>query len=960
MEIHCPECAFPIVLTGLRAGQFTPACQRCRRRFSLTVPAGEPVVPIVQRIATDPMATAAPPAAERSATATLAPAATRVKATAAPSPAVTIAPTLAPTAAGTKPPQADVRPTSPPPTNAPPPDPIPSALGGYQVSRPLGQGGMGAVYLARQVSLDRNVALKVLSPKLAADAGFVARFVREAYAAAQLTHHNVVQVYDIGQDQGRHFYAMEYVDGQSLAGVVAKAGRLDAAAAVGYALQAARGLAFAHDQGLIHRDVKPDNLMLNGHGIVKVADLGLVKKRGLADVPHPSRVAATPKLDQAQSANSTGVAISMGTPAYMAPEQARDAATVDARADVYSLGCTLYDLLTGRPPFTGRTAQEVITKHASEPVVPPDAVVDRCPPELSAVLLKMVAKRPDDRYPNMAATIAAMEAFLGVSAAGPFTPTEENAASMALAGRVFHDSQTARLRWLVPPIFVGLCGLSAVAFAVASPTLAGRVMGAGSSLGLAVLTVLAYLVIAGLTRGDVVLAKARQFAFGARPLDWLLVIGGAVAVGWLLVVLGLVWTWLAVAAVAVGLALAVVHGLDAPLVRERKPHLNKVNAILRSLRQGGADEEGLRRFVCQYAGEHWEDFYETLFGYGAKLDARKRWGLSTRGQPRPRHAAWRDRFIGWVDGRMAARQADRDRLALRRAEERRLKAQGIDPDEARVRAKRQAADMVEQAEQLRHAIATRRAEADRRPPGATAPPEPAAAAPAVAGPVTVNVTIAPPGSLFDAARNPDRPKPAVAASLPGYVRQSHLQRRYGGPSGLVFGTNTRVPIALVLMVAFALWFHQTHPDFPASAGRVIVQAQDSVAASPAALADVVPTDAAPPADLHLPFLPGWACHLLSGYRPALAAGLLLLSCRFRNGRLGLLTLLGVGVVLAADRVLPPVGPVTAPMLAAALGTAVCLLAGVVAPDPVAASLLTGRRTPVQSAPQTSGGRVTGS
>ncbi len=230
---------------------------------------------------------------------------------------------------------------------------MPSALGGYHILRKLGQGGMGSVYLARQMSLDRNVAVKVLSPALAEDAGFVARFTREAYAAAQLAHHNVVQVYDIGEDAGRHFYSMEFVEGQTLSGLVAKDGKLDPEAAVGYTLQAARGLKFAHDQGLIHRDVKPENLLLNTQGIVKVADLGLVKKRGLSEIPGGNLAAGakgTSKLEQAQSINSTGFDMSMGTPAYMAPEQARDAAHVDGRADIYSLGCTLYDLLTGRPP----------------------------------------------------------------------------------------------------------------------------------------------------------------------------------------------------------------------------------------------------------------------------------------------------------------------------------------------------------------------------------------------------------------------------------------------------------------------------------------------------------------------------------------------------------------------------------------------------------------------------------
>src|SRR5262249_19572151 len=154
---------------------------------------------------------------------------------------------------------------------------VPQALGGYTVIKLLGKGGMGAVYLARQVSLDRNVALKVMNPSWAKDPVFLARFTREAYAAAQLVHHNVVQIYDIGEEHGTPFFSMEFVPGQNLGEIPRGKGKLDIEEAVGYTLQAARGLKYAHDQGMVHRDVKPDNLMLNDQGIVKVADLGLVK-----------------------------------------------------------------------------------------------------------------------------------------------------------------------------------------------------------------------------------------------------------------------------------------------------------------------------------------------------------------------------------------------------------------------------------------------------------------------------------------------------------------------------------------------------------------------------------------------------------------------------------------------------------------------------------------------------------
>src|SRR5262249_5867107 len=160
---------------------------------------------------------------------------------------------------------------------------LPPTLGNYQILRQLGRGGMGAVYLARQVSLDRPVALKVMNPQWAKDPAFLVRFTREAYAAAQLVHHNVVQVYDIGAERNINYFSMEFVAGQSLADLVKSKGKLPAEEAAGYVLQAARGLKFAHERGMIHRDIKPDNLMLNEQGVVKVADLGLVRTPGMEE-----------------------------------------------------------------------------------------------------------------------------------------------------------------------------------------------------------------------------------------------------------------------------------------------------------------------------------------------------------------------------------------------------------------------------------------------------------------------------------------------------------------------------------------------------------------------------------------------------------------------------------------------------------------------------------------------------
>jgi serine/threonine protein kinase len=318
---------------------------------------------------------------------------------------------------------------------------------------------MGAVYLARQTSLDRLVAVKVMLPKAAANPAFVARFTREAYAAAQMVHHNVVQIYDIGSANNTHYFSMEYVKGESLMDLVRREGKLDPEQAVGHTLQAARGLKYGHDMGMIHRDVKPDNLMINDQGIVKVADMGLVK---LADGASESAVpdGAASLAKQSASNYLTHAGFAMGTPSFMAPEQAANSSTVGPAADVYSLGCTLYVLLTGKPPFEGQTVMEVLTKHATAPVVRPDALVKRVPRALSDVLIKMLAKKPEERYPDMGAVIEALQNYLGVSRTGPFTPREEHADALEKSLRQFNASFSASSAWqrrarCCPPCSVG-------------------------------------------------------------------------------------------------------------------------------------------------------------------------------------------------------------------------------------------------------------------------------------------------------------------------------------------------------------------------------------------------------------------------------------------------------------------------------------------------------------------------
>ena len=249
-------------------------------------------------------------------------------------------------------------------------------IGGYRLIERLGRGGMGTVYKAEQLSLKRQVALKVLSSKLMSDPVFVERFVEEAKAAGQLNHPNIVQVFDVGSDRGVHFFSMELMEPESVGDVVSKKGPVQWNRALEILTDSARGLIYAEKRGIVHRDIKPDNLMLTAEGTVKIGDLGLAKKA-------------------AEVAGEGGVIF--GTPHFIAPEQAQGK-PVDNRADLYALGASFYRILSGKTPFSGENVKEILVKQVNEEPVPLPKVVADLPPELALVIGKLMKKRPDDRY----------------------------------------------------------------------------------------------------------------------------------------------------------------------------------------------------------------------------------------------------------------------------------------------------------------------------------------------------------------------------------------------------------------------------------------------------------------------------------------------------------------------------------------------------------------------------------
>lgn len=259
--------------------------------------------------------------------------------------------------------------------------PTSRVLGGFEVLDLIGQGGMGSVYLARQISMDRLVALKILSPKLAKDKKYLERFFREARMSAMLNNVHIVQGIDVGEAEGFYYFAMEYVEGPTLSEILRERGRLSERDALRVVLQVATALEHAHDRGLVHRDIKPSNIIFSTKDkVVKLADLGLAKRY----------VERTADLTQ------TGHLV--GTPYYMAPEVARGDSETDIRSDIYSLGATFYHMVTGKPPFEGNTPAEILVKHINEPLTPPDQVNLLLSTGTCEVIEKMMAKNPADRY----------------------------------------------------------------------------------------------------------------------------------------------------------------------------------------------------------------------------------------------------------------------------------------------------------------------------------------------------------------------------------------------------------------------------------------------------------------------------------------------------------------------------------------------------------------------------------
>jgi len=264
---------------------------------------------------------------------------------------------------------------------------------GYKILGKLGAGAMAIVYKGKQLSLNRTVAIKILPKRFTENPEYVERFYKEGRAAAKLNHNNIVQAYDVGEAGDYHYFVMEYVEGPTLYDSLSAGKVYSEEEALDIIMQIARALHHAHSCGLIHRDVKPKNIIINPSGVVKLADMGLARE--------------TTDIEAAQ----TEAGKAYGTPYYIAPEQIRGKIDIDGRADIYGLGATFYHMVTGRVPFMADNPSDVMRKHLKDPLIPPDHINTSLSAGISEVIEIMMAKRKGDRYNNAEELLTDLDAI---------------------------------------------------------------------------------------------------------------------------------------------------------------------------------------------------------------------------------------------------------------------------------------------------------------------------------------------------------------------------------------------------------------------------------------------------------------------------------------------------------------------------------------------------------------------
>jgi hypothetical protein len=548
---------------------------------------------------------------------------------------------------------------------------VPRFLTRHVLLRLLGSGPRGQTYLGLSLGLDETEVIKIQDPDRAANPVFSARFLREAYAASWLDHSNLARVRDLGRERGRLFAAVERVPGPSVAELLEEQPQLEPFQAAVLILQAARGLRAAHEQALWHRDVKPENLRLDPNGLLKVDDLGLEMTPSLAEAlalkekPKPSPVPPAPA--------------GAGSPVFMAPEQADDPASSDGRADIYALGGVFYWLVTGRTPYSGQTAVELVRQHREEALVPPREFAPKLPRPIAETIQTMMGKRLGERYPTMGTVVDVLENVLDLRGESATAQLEEAAGSIGQAARAFCSLSARSLRRRVLAVSGALVlAMTALLLYLGVWTAAAGIM------GFAAISALAVTLMSGITHRSRLLRLTARAILGGGLRSW------GVLVPAVMILLLAFWywggslPWFLLFCVG-GLAAAFHIFLDRPLARERESILGPARAQLRTLRARGHDERTLRALIAKTSGANGSEWLQALFG-GSTNDGRSG---RTKVLPSPREA---------LASALARRDDDRrdwhmTRL-LEQVEEGRLEAAGINLLTARRKARRSAKAMV--------------------------------------------------------------------------------------------------------------------------------------------------------------------------------------------------------------------------------------------------------------------------
>jgi hypothetical protein len=633
--ILCPSCRHAIRVRDLHPGVFTPRCPRCDCTFQLTVPVQPGKTPTVSAL--EPSVFAEPVPSDL------------------PPPPAVLPPIAWPVeesqrGAGRFLPGALPRGT-------------PRLLGGHLILRLLGHGPRGRAFLAFPISLGPPGVLKQAAADRADDPVFRAHHAREAFAAAQIEHPNVTQLREVGSARGRLFSVLDFIPGPSADQRVRDQGALEPYQATVVILQAARGLRAAHAQRLWHRDVKPANIRLSANGLARLDDLGLELTPSLAAALQARERTAGPVRSKDQAPPPVAL---VGTPAYMAPEQARDPVTIDGRADVYALGATYYHLVTGRPPFEGEDAVELLRRHAEEQPVPAREFVQGLPTAIAQAIRTMMGKRPEERYPNMGVVVEVLEGILDLEGTGASQLREESAGTIHASAQILAGSPARRVRGRILALS-GLIGLacSGLLLALGLPWPA---LGILAFLGL---TGAALAVGSGLLHRSEWLRLGAEFALGGGVRSWLILIVLAFVLLIALVTWGGFLAWFMICCAA-GLAAAYHFFLDRPWAVIRRQALDSAAASVKALRVRGFAEDAIRALVADCGGQ-----------------ARNRLSGVLAAKP-PATGGPTSRLRRYVQDSVDRRH----QLLLERAEEGRLVAEGVNLLTARRRARRIAKAML--------------------------------------------------------------------------------------------------------------------------------------------------------------------------------------------------------------------------------------------------------------------------